>query len=78
METSTRISSAQFPSTTEDIAKMRNVPYHEAVSSLMYASLGMCPDITYAVQAVLRFLKNPGDTTSVQPGLNICVLNNST
>ena len=39
---------------------MRNVPYHEAVGSLMYASLGTHPDITYAVQTVSRFTKNPG------------------
>ena len=39
---------------------MRNIPYHEAVGSLMYASLGTRPDITYAVQTVSRFTKNPG------------------
>src|SRR6266567_9151639 len=60
METSTRLTSAQSPSTTEEFARMRNVPYHEAVGSLMYASLGTHPDITYVVQAVSRFSKNPG------------------
>ena len=39
---------------------MRNVPYHKAVGSLMYASLGTRPDITYAVQAVSRFSTKPG------------------
>jgi hypothetical protein len=39
---------------------MRNIPYHKAVGSLMYASLGTRPDITYAVQTVSRFTKNPG------------------
>jgi len=34
---------------------MRNIPYHEAVGSLMYASLGTHSDITYAVQTVSRF-----------------------
>jgi hypothetical protein len=60
METSTRLTSAQSPSTTEEFARMRNIPYHEAVGSLMYASLGTRPDVTYAVQAVSRFSKNPG------------------
>ena len=46
--------------TTQEIAHMRNIPYQEAVGSLMYASLGTCPDITYAVQTVSRFSKNPG------------------
>ena len=52
METSIWLTSAQSPSTTEEIARMHNVPYHEAVGSLMYASLGTRPDITYAVQTV--------------------------
>jgi hypothetical protein len=60
METSIRLTSAQSPSSTEEIARMRNIPYHEAVGSLMYASLGTRPDITYAVQTVSRFTKNPG------------------
>jgi hypothetical protein len=39
---------------------MRNILYHEAVGSLMYASLGTRPDITFAVQAVSRFSTKPG------------------
>jgi hypothetical protein len=62
METSTRLSTAQSPATTLEIAKMRDVPYLEAVGSLMYASLGTRPDISYAVQTVSRFSKNPGLT----------------
>ena len=61
MEASIRLTSAQSPSTTQQIAHMRNIPYQEAVGSLMYASLGTRPDITYAVQTVSRFSKNPGE-----------------
>ena len=61
METSIRLTSAQSPTTTQQIAHMRNIPYQEAVGSLMYASLGTCPDITYAVQTVSHFSKNPGE-----------------
>jgi hypothetical protein len=39
---------------------MRNKPYREAVGSLMYASVGTRPDITYAVGQVARFNDNPG------------------
>ena len=39
---------------------MRNVPYHEVVGSLMYASLGTRLDITYAMQTISRFTKNLG------------------
>ena len=60
METSIKLTSAQSPSTMEEIAQMRNIPYHEAVGSLMYASLSTCPDITYAVQTVSCLTKNPG------------------
>jgi hypothetical protein len=39
---------------------MCDVPYHEAVGSLMYASLGMHLDISFAVQTVSHFSKKPG------------------
>lgn len=60
METSIQLTLAQSPSTTQEIAYMQNIHYHEAVGSLMYASLGTCPDITYAVQTVSQFSRNPG------------------
>ena len=59
MEASIRLTSAQSPTTTQQIAHMRNIPYQEAVGSLTYVSLGTRPDITYAVQTVSRFSKNP-------------------
>jgi hypothetical protein len=59
METSTRLSTSQAPATTLKIAKMHDVPYLEVVGSLMYASLGTRPDISFAVQIVSWFLKNP-------------------
>jgi hypothetical protein len=60
MDTNIRLSSAQSPATTEEFAKMRNIPYHKAVGSLMYASLGTRTDITFAVQSVSRFSLKPG------------------
>ena len=60
MDPATRLTSAQSPSTTEEFATMKNVPYHEAVGSLMYATLGTHPDICYAVQTVSRFNNKPG------------------
>lgn len=62
MDTSIKLTSAQSPSTAEEIAQMHNIPYHEAVGTLMYASLGTRPDITYTVQTVSHFSKNPGST----------------
>jgi hypothetical protein len=60
MDPNIRLTSAQSPSTTEEIAVMRNIPYHEAVGSLMYATLGTRPDICFAVQTVSRFNSKPG------------------
>ena len=60
MDTNIRLSTAQSSSTTADFAKMHNIPYHEAVGSLMYAVLGMRPDIIFAIQTISHFTKNPG------------------
>ncbi len=60
MDPNVRLSSAQSPSTMQDFARMRDVPYHEAVGSLMYVALGTRPDIAYAVQTVSRFTAHPG------------------
>ena len=60
MDPSAQLTSAQSLLTMEEIAAMRHVPYHEAVGSLMYATLGTRPDICFAVQMVSRFNSKPG------------------
>ncbi len=60
METNIHLSITQSPSSSEELARMRNIPYDEAVGLLMYAALGTRPDIVFAVQTVSRFSKNPG------------------
>ena len=60
MDPNTWLTSVQSPSTTEEIVGMRNVPYHEAVGSLMYATIGTQPDIFFAMQTVSRFNSKPG------------------
>ena len=39
---------------------MCDIPYHEAVGSLMYAALSTCPDIAFAVQTISCFSTKPG------------------
>ena len=60
MDPNVCLTSMQSPSTTQDFVCMRDMPYHEAVGSLMYVALGTCPDITYAVQTVSCFTSKPG------------------
>jgi len=50
---------SQCPSKLTDIAHMKNIPYREAVGSLMYASMGTRPDITFATNTVAQFVDNP-------------------
>ena len=54
------LSTAQSPLTTEEYAVMKHVPYHKAIGSLMYATLGTRPDICYAVQTISKFNTKPG------------------
>jgi len=51
---------SQSPSKLEDIAKMKNVPYREAVGSLMYVAMGTRPDIAFATLTVAQFSDNLG------------------
>jgi hypothetical protein len=60
IDPSAPLSKSQSPSKLEDIAKMRNVPYREAVGSLMYAAMGTRPDIAFATSTVAQFCDNPG------------------
>ena len=51
---------SQSPSKLEDITKMRNVPFREAVGALMYAAMGTRLDIAFATSTVAHFSENPG------------------
>ena len=60
MDPSTPLTKAQSPTKLADIARMKNIPYREAVGSLMYAAMGTRPDIAFAVSTVAQFSDNPG------------------
>ena len=60
MEPYLKLSASQSPTTAQDFAAMRDIPYRESIGSLMYASLGTRPDITYAVSRLSKFLDKPG------------------
>jgi hypothetical protein len=54
------LSISQSPSTPHQFEAMRNVPYREAIGSLMYAALGTRPDIAFAISLLSQFMQNPG------------------
>jgi hypothetical protein len=60
IETSVKLSKIMSPSTEEEKYEMENVPYHQAVGSLMYLMVGTRPDIAMAVGAVSQYAANPG------------------
>ena len=60
MDPATPLSKSQSPTKLEDVSKMKNVPYREAVGSLMYAAMGTRPDIAFATSTVAQFCENPG------------------
>ena len=60
MDPAATLLKSQSPSTLADIAKMKHIPYREAVGSLMYAAMGTRPDIAFATSTVAQFLENPG------------------
>jgi hypothetical protein len=60
MDPRTPLSKSQSLTKLADIAWMRNIPYQEAVGSLMYAAMGTQPDIVFAMSTVAQYLDNPG------------------
>ena len=48
------------PSSPEELASMRSVPYLSALGSLQYLATMTCPDIQFAVNYLARFNSNPG------------------
>lgn len=52
---------SQSPESASEVARMRQVPYKEAIGSLMYAAMGTRPDIAFAVSTLAQFSQNPGN-----------------
>jgi hypothetical protein len=60
MDLNVQLTISQSPTKLDDITRMQNIPYREAVGSLMYAAMGTRPDIAFAVSTVSQFSQNPG------------------
>ncbi|DAZ94444.1 TPA: hypothetical protein N0F65_002762 [Lagenidium giganteum] len=57
---STKLSTAMQPDSIEEQDAMRDVPYREAVGSVMYLMVGTRPDLAFYIQSVSQYLANPG------------------
>ena len=55
-----QLSELQCPKTTTEIAHMRNVPYCQAVGSLIHLATGTRLDIAFMTSFVSQFNANPG------------------
>jgi len=44
-----------------EVVRMCKVLYWEVISSLMYAAITTCPNITFTVSILSQFLDNPGE-----------------
>ena len=60
IQSNTRLSKTQSPSTKDEIAEMSRVPYASAVGSIMYAMTCTRPDVAFALSMVSRYQGNPG------------------
>jgi hypothetical protein len=56
----TKLTMAMSPTNDEQKKDMKNIPYREAVGSLLYAAIGTRPDISHAVNECARYVSNPG------------------
>jgi len=68
MDTNSTLTKAMCPSTDAEKNRMKDIPYLEAVRSIMYVAIGTRPNITYAVQHLSYFSVNLGQAhwTTVQ------------
>jgi len=62
MEPGLKLSKSMAPTTPDEIAQMKSIPYASAVGSLMYLAVAMCPDIAYTVGVLCMFTQDPGIT----------------
>ena len=54
------LTKSQSPIENSKIIKMENVPYSNAIGTIMYAMISTRPDLAYAISTLSRFMSNPG------------------
>ncbi|POM74344.1 putative transposable element [Phytophthora palmivora] len=60
VERNAKISVNSKPSSASEKRAMKDIPYREAVGSVMYLTVGTRPDMAFYMREVSQFLANPG------------------
>jgi hypothetical protein len=60
MEVNAQFTKEQCPSTVNQEARMKGVPYSEAIGSVLWPVVVSRPDAAYAVGILSQFIQNPG------------------
>ena len=48
-------------SDSEEVTRMKSMPYRELIDTLLWVASGTRPDISYAVGTLAKFTNNPGE-----------------
>jgi len=54
------LSKAQCPTSNSEIIKMENVPYANAIGTIMCSMISTRPDLAHSISLLSRFMSNPG------------------
>jgi len=54
------LSAEDYPNTPEEAYEMKDIPYHEALGSLMWLQVATRPDLSFAINLLACFAHNPG------------------
>ena len=60
VEMNAQFTKEQCPSTINQVARMKGVPYSEAIGSVLWPVVVSRPDAAYAVGILSQFIQNPG------------------
>ena len=60
LEPNVKFSKCQEPSTEEDMKRMEDIPYRQAIGSLMYLMVSTRPDLASSIQVLAKYMQNPG------------------
>jgi hypothetical protein len=60
MDPNIRLTKDDCPTSDDDKAEMKKVPYREAIGALNWAAVGSRPDIAFVVGQLAQFLDNLG------------------